>query len=55
MSKTKQKKELNVDMIGGETLTLTEKQQLKAFFQEQKEKRKRRAKRADTKKRTLSH
>jgi|GEM_PF-5052588 len=43
MSKKKQIEELNVDLIGGETLTESEKQQLKAFFRKQKEKQKKRS------------
>lgn len=55
MSNTKQKTELNVDLIGGETITEREKQQLRAFFQKQKEKQKKRSKRAESKKKTVSH
>ncbi len=55
MSKNKQKKDLNVDLIGGETLTETEKEQLKTFFQDQKEKRKKRTKRAESKKKNVAH
>lgn len=51
MNKTKRKPELNVDLIGGESLSEIEKQQLSTFFREQKEKQqKRRTKRAVCKK-----
>lgn len=55
MNKTKRKPELNVDLIGGESLSETEKQQLRTFFREQKEKQKRRSNSAESKKKTLSH
>ncbi|MCH8486852.1 MAG: hypothetical protein LAT75_08300 [Candidatus Cyclonatronum sp.] len=56
MSKTKRKPELNVDLIGGEALTDSEKELLRTFFREQKEKQqKRRSKRALSKKKTVSN
>ena len=39
MSNTKQKDELNVDLIGGEAVSEKEKQELKAFFRKQKDKK----------------
>ena len=56
MNKTKRKPELNVDLIGGESLSEIEKQQLRTFFREQKEKQqKRRSKRTISKKKTVSN
>lgn len=55
MSKTKRKPDLNVDLIGGESLSETEKEQLRTFFREQKEKQKKRSKRVLSKKKTVSN